>query len=156
MMVNGTEVVTGTVGVCRNGVLSGYCDDGTIFDGAAQQFCNVLGYVCKCIYTFYRYNLSVTYPLFLIHFSAFFSTSSFCSFSSPPPISSLFFAIDGEKVTPSGSGLPRGAYFFTNFTCTLASRFCYTNSQLNTDPACYNGTLDYTVQCSNSPTCKLK
>lgn len=152
MMVNGTEVVTGTVGVCRNGVLSGYCDDGTIFDGAAQQFCNVLGYVCKCIYTFYRYNFGVTYP-FLNSFLCLFL---FAPALLPPPISSLFFAIDGEKVTPSGSGLPRGAYFFTNFTCTLASRSCYTNSQLNTDPACYNGTLDYTVQCSNSPTCKLK
>lgn len=72
-MVNGTEVVTGTVGVCRNGVLSGYCDDGAIFDGAAQQFCNVLGYVCKCIYTFYRYNLGVTFlPPFFNSFLCLF------------------------------------------------------------------------------------
>ena len=44
---NGIETVTGTVGVCQNGTLVGYCDDGSIFGGAAQYFCNALEYLCK-------------------------------------------------------------------------------------------------------------
>ena len=39
--------MTGTVGVCQNGTLVGYCDDGSIFGGAAQYFCNALEYLCK-------------------------------------------------------------------------------------------------------------
>ena len=45
--VNGTEVVNGTFAVCQDGTLIGFCDDGSIDDGAAQMFCNALGYLSK-------------------------------------------------------------------------------------------------------------
>ena len=46
-IVNGLEGVSGTLGLCQDGTLTGFCDDGSIDDGAAQMFCNALGYLCK-------------------------------------------------------------------------------------------------------------
>ena len=56
---NGTEVLTGTVGVCADGTLVGYCDVGNIADGTARYFCNALGYlgklVCNVIISFFNF-----------------------------------------------------------------------------------------------------
>ena len=47
--LNGAEAVIGTVGVCADGILFGYCDVGNIADGAARYFCNAVGYLCKLV-----------------------------------------------------------------------------------------------------------
>ena len=141
---NGIETVTGTVGVCQNGILVGYCDDGSIFGGAAQYFCNALGYLCKLSsflnVIFYFIYFLMFEPIFILSCLSFVSL---CLLSSSLP------QLDSQQVQLLGPGLPSGAIYLTNFSClsTPYGPSDCTNGVPTNNPACYNGVLDYSVTC---------
>ncbi|XP_019854126.1 PREDICTED: neurotrypsin-like, partial [Amphimedon queenslandica] len=102
VIVNGTETINGTFAVCQDGILFGFCDDGSIDEEAAQLFCNSLGYIY------------------------------------------------GKKIPSSGYRLPTGALYLSNISCTSTQdgpTNC-TDGGVTSNPACYNGSLDYNVECT--------
>ena len=57
--------MVGTVGLCEDGILFGYCDVGNIADGAARYFCNAVGYLGKLVC-----NVIIFLNFFFVFFNA--------------------------------------------------------------------------------------